>query len=340
MFQYAFARILSRAHLLQLRCSAPEQGFPFEWNGLFPNAPLEIEGRQIDSPRAVFETGTTTWTGHTVPIRQILGGGTPCGFTLRGFFQRFEYYEEFLSDVKTWFSIHGPQSRPPEGSRDVLMHLWRSSDVASRGWLLPLDYYDLALERLGAIGRLHLCGEYIDERVIAHFARYRPVVHELHDCDLFHLASSSSRIVLSNSPTMWWAALLSNAREIVAPHSVGGKGYAFTGCQDIDLHMRQERYLQVDVEDFVTGRYRVVSHIVGARPFVFGVDIALERNGLGTVTLPGWRDGLAVVSALTQRPEYDLEELALSMPALGVRAAVRRLADASLVSLKFQGSPN
>jgi hypothetical protein len=53
-------------------------------------------------------------------------------------------------------------------------------------------------------------------------------------------------MVLSNRTFAWWAAFLSDAAEIYAPRSPDGRAYSFTGFRDVDLHMREPRYHEIE----------------------------------------------------------------------------------------------
>jgi hypothetical protein len=79
---------------------------------------------------------------------------------------------------------------------------------------------------------------------------FETVVFDGTPLDQFILMRQAPRLILSNSPTAWWAGFLSDASEVYGPRSLVGDGYAFEGFGSVDLHPRDERYHGIDVRQF------------------------------------------------------------------------------------------
>jgi hypothetical protein len=131
------------------------------------------------------------------------------------------------------------------GPRDIVVNVRRGIDYGMKDWTLSLSYYDRVLAAAKDLGRVYVCGTCVDADVRRVLGRYDPVYIEGAPIEHFALMTHSRRLVLSNSTFAWWAAFLSDATEIHAPRSVDGEAYAFTGVQDVDLHMRAPRYIEV-----------------------------------------------------------------------------------------------
>jgi len=262
LFQYALGRIVAENHGLELRCERlPEPAPSFMGHNLevgpsatienltfyFPNAPLYLPGRAYSEPIECFEIKPgTNWSGNLIDLQSILANRTPRQIRLAGYFQRFEYFEPYRDRIRVWFRLRPIPAPFRVAANDVLVNIRRGGDYGILGWTLSLSYYDQVLSNLRNLGKVYICGECIDNQVRRCFAKYEPIYYDGAPIEQFIFITSFSRIILSNSTFAWWAAFLSEATEIYAPRSAYGHAYGFTGYRDVDLHMREPRYREVD----------------------------------------------------------------------------------------------
>lgn len=264
LFQYAIGRIIAEELGFSLNCQSPgsiTEGAPkFSADstlvGLaryFPNVRLRIDGSEYVSPVESYELSSIPgWKGQTVDFNAILSNKLPRQIRLEGYFQRYEYLREHKANLRRWFYFDKlPLSFPVERN-DVLVSIRRGMDVGLNRWVLPLSYYDGVLTTLPDIGKVYVCGTEINEDVYSKFRKYNPTYFLGSPMEQFSFVTRFRRIVLSNSTFMWWAAFLSDAEELYAPHSAAGRCYAFTGFEDVSLGIDEDRYKQIAISASVT----------------------------------------------------------------------------------------
>jgi hypothetical protein len=263
MFQYAVGRLLSRHLGYQFACEESGHDIFEMWRGLnvgrpasltklrswFPNARLIIPGKSYEAPIESYEIDKNPkWDGHVIDFPSIISDTRPRQIKLCGYFQRMEYILDHKDEVKQWYTI-APTITPFEvHPRDVIVSFRRDADFGIKGWTLPFAYYESALRALSSIDTTYVVGTGVDDQVRAHFRPYKPVFYDGDPIEQFAFMLRFRRIILSNSTFAWWAGFLSQAEEIYAPRSIGGAMYAFSGYGSVDLHMREQRYKEVNVE--------------------------------------------------------------------------------------------
>jgi hypothetical protein len=259
LFQYSFGRLIAEGLGLQLECVTVSPQSAFAGNcattlralaGHFPDAPLSIAGDTAMQPVESYEFRSLRgWGGQSLSCAAILANTSRRHLRFDGYFQRFEYYAKELARVRRWFRMTAslPTANFKVAEDDVVVHIWRGPEAGLQGWVLPLSYYSQILERLGNCGRVYICGSDLDDASRQQLSRFGSTFVTGSVLEDFRFIRRFKRIVLSNSPTAWWASLLSDATEIYGPRSEMTGLYAFTGFRDVDLHMREERYREVPV---------------------------------------------------------------------------------------------
>jgi len=245
LFQYALGRLLAEKLGMELRCApAPghETGHSLDkvWRS-FADCPQHIPGLSYCGPDV--EEVLLLW--HRIDVAALLARREPRHIVLRGWFQRFEYFAPHRERIRRWFARvpASPDSTYTIGDGDIVILLRRADDYLLQGITLDLEYYDNILSRT-AFDRLFVLGDRIDRAVLHRFARYRPVYPRLSDIDEFQLAQKFARIVIANSTFAWWAAYLSNAREIYYPRPE--HGFWAPDATGHDLEVPEPRYVFVD----------------------------------------------------------------------------------------------
>jgi hypothetical protein len=295
LFQYAVARLIAEQHGLALECTNDPLRTPRASRSpatlaaladRFPNAPLTLDGRDVPAPVIAYEMDANNpWNGQTFPFAAVLADPTLRQIRLRGYFQRFEYMADAQERVRQWFRLTPSGTTLVPGPDDVLVNIRRDLDYAFRGWVLPLSYYTTALASLSRVGRVYVCGTGIDDDIRAGLAPYDPTYMAGMPIEHFETFLAFRRLVLSNSTFAWWGAFLSHAVEIYAPRSGDVRGFAFTGWEDVDLHMRQPRYRELLVPTFSRLSHLTVTACAPARIYESSRSIVVEAVNVAGVAI-------------------------------------------------------
>jgi len=146
---------------------------------------------------------------------------------LNGFFQRYEYYRPYLSEIKNeWLILPTFQTRPLD---ELTIHI-RGGDIWAKGRrretqtvhpdypALPLSYFKRAIESK-KWSRIEILAEDADDPMAKVLCeRYQAVIRPRGSFqDDFCRLLASSNLVIPVSTFSWWAALLSNAKQIFFP---------------------------------------------------------------------------------------------------------------------------
>lgn len=239
IFQYALGRIIHEKtgwalktwngnKDLRAKFGIPiDFGMPaFENQEHFQNCPPFINGIDLPDPVTITESDYAS-------VDEIIKAGKGRGVHLHGFFQRSKYYIPHLEKIRRWFKLENLPRVEPEA---WVFHV-RRGDYLISGQELPIEYYEKVLldhvpidsditfvgdcepafaQKLIALweGARHICGNSItDMRFIA----------------------AHSNIVIANSTFSWWAAVLSDAKNIVMPRPAKGKYWCAGSDQDLAM---------------------------------------------------------------------------------------------------------
>lgn len=202
LFQYCFGRIL-----------AERMGFKLEANPIpgFPNTRTKIEGHDYSSRPTQF------LTGQIVDLEAVVKDKTKRKIVLSGYFQRYEYYKKHKDVIREdWLSmdISIDEKVNPE---DIVAYL-RRGEVVRDGYAMPFSYFKKVLKMV-KYERLFLCTDDPQDPFISLFRKYKPIVYHTPNDYLkdFKFITLFDRIIASSSTFNWWAAFLSNAKEIFVP---------------------------------------------------------------------------------------------------------------------------
>jgi hypothetical protein len=349
LFQYALGRIVAKHLRFALTCRRQIQNqgeltrqteealtLP-DVAASFPYAELAIDGRRVGAPTQLFELeANPSWSGQAIPLDEVMANTQPRQIRLHGYFQRAEYYVPFVKDIQEWYATTAgnPGSAPPE--RDVVVHLHRDPAVSLRGWLLPLSYYDRVLDGMKGLGDIYVCGTGITAAVRWHFERYQPIFVDVSRLEAFALIRRFTRIVLSNATDAWWAAFLSGAREIYGPCASKGDGYALTGYKDVNLHMRDVRYHEVESGDFERGGWTLQGQMTGGRMFVSGAHAILARDGCASLRMSAGTPLAYVAQLLCGSGEVHLNQVMRRFPNVDLVRLVETVGNLQLATLRQQ----
>ena len=346
LFQYALGRIIATRLGLALDCTpeapsslqpARSAHGPTTLDRLaehFPHATLSLPGARVSDPHERFEfLPEGTWDGQMFPLETILRDGRPRSLLLDGYFQRVEYFEPYLADIRRWLAIRHPRlSHEPTGD-DIVVHISRNPRLPAH--VLPLSYYQRLLSGMHQPGRVFICGDTIDDDVREFFSAWDPIVYV---ADFIHVVSFMSRfqrILSSNTAESWWAAVLSDAREIYGPVIPSGDGYAFRGFGNVDLRIPFPGYREVVVHAFAIPTARIVSHMVGARSYCVGDEFVVQRVGHSPVRIAAPPDGTPILGTLQRTAAMSSEQFMSGGHPVERMRFLWTLVRASLVQVSF-----
>ncbi len=238
LFQYSFARILAARFRYQLQAT-PIPGFP----GTF----VDINGENVLGPTALWEGQWPVDARDGRPLtREELQVPPGARVTIRGRFQRFELYSDTRDEIRSdWLRIERTAS-----SRS-------RSDFAIWIGLPDADgsvFHEEELRRLIQVvhhDRLFFLTNQPCHPLIAALADLRATVVSDHDIGLTRFIWSFKRIAICQNATAWWAAFLSDAREVYFPHCNRGAWSHPQLAQlpnepeyyGIDLRVYEDRYI-------------------------------------------------------------------------------------------------
>ena len=247
LFQYCFGRIL--AGKLGYRLSAkPIAGFPRTHD--------QVDGASYPLEETVTLRGqkpNLEFLSHTCLRYHVL---------LTGYFQRYEYYAPHAQRIREWLAIEDRIDFEPRPD-DVLVGIRRGKDYIPRHGL-PISYYEAALASVDH-DRVFICTNEPDDSFVRHFRKkYGAVVRAPGALDNLAFIKKFNKMIISNSTFLWWAAFLSDAREIVFPRPANGFWSASDpSSRNISLEIPEDRYRYLECEryrsEFLSERVRVRS---------------------------------------------------------------------------------
>jgi hypothetical protein len=233
LFEYCLGRII-----------AGELGFALAAGALdgFPRTADRVDGAtHAGGPEQLI-------TDHLVDLDDVLRDRTRRKIVLEGYFQRYAYFHAHRDVIRGEWMVTDRGAPTDARPDDLVVHV-RLGDYRRLRWVLPFSFYARAIES-ASWGRVVVCTDAPDDPFIAQFKRYHAVVRRDAPLDDFARLRAASAIVLSRSTFSWWAAFLSDAREIyfpIAPSTI------WSGERpDIDLRVPEDRYRYLRVR----GKYR------------------------------------------------------------------------------------
>lgn len=110
--------------------------------------------------------------------------------------------------------------------------------------LLTIDYFKIILDSQ-KINRLFIAAEDTGSKLLLPFDQYSPIYFVQNNyIDAFNFVRVFNRIVISQSSFCWWAAFLSNAKEIYYPVVKNGH-WVVPSKNNEDLRVNEDRYIYV-----------------------------------------------------------------------------------------------
>ena len=232
LFQYALARIIAEKLGYALN-----PAFPNELD--LPNATV-LDGKRIEGLHE------EVLSGHIVDLDAVLTNTQDRKIILNGYFQRVEYYVENRADIKKWFQVEPFKNSYCINSRDVVLHIRRGNYKKTQS-IVDLGFYIQVLDN-AIHDRVFVCGVGVDQKTKSALQKYNPIYTANKPIEDFSFIQSFNKIVQSTSTFCWWAAFLSNAKEIYMPCSKTGY---WGENSPINLSIKADNYIYI--KDVTTG---------------------------------------------------------------------------------------
>ena len=200
LFQYCLGRIIAQTLGFKLQAE-PLPGFP---------GTREIVDGNDFSDRPVQQLG-----GNLIDLDAVLKNRTPRKLVLHGYFQRYEYYQPFKKQIrKQWLA---PDLPPQPANSGMVLNI-RRGDYIQMGWATPFEFFRRLIDAAGCKQVFIVTDEPADP-FFRRFKKYDPVVFHKSPLEDFSMLISFKKMVISQSTFSWWAAFLSEAEEVIMPHS-------------------------------------------------------------------------------------------------------------------------
>lgn len=237
LFQYCFGRILAESLGYKLKAD-PIPGFP--------NTGAHVDGHDYSG------YPTQILIGQKVDLNSILKDGSKRKIVLNdGFFQRYEYYKPYKKLIKDdWLRINSASIECPKPD-DIVLHI-RRGEYVKFDIALPFSYYENCLKTVKH-DRVYICTDDPTDPFIVLFKKYKAIIYH-NGSDIlkdFVFMKSFNKIILSAATFGWWAAFLSNAKEIYFPIPLRGYWNDSEATEGgLDLKVDDEsRYIYIRCKD-------------------------------------------------------------------------------------------
>jgi hypothetical protein len=231
MFQYSFARII-----------AENKGYKFTVNSVrsnslcfFKNAYESIDGK-------IIEPYTEMHFNHKVDLDLIKNCST--GIILNGFFQRYEYYKNYMDKIKNWFYIDAKEIYDKPSINDLVVHV-RLSDYTDLKLNLPFDYVWENALKIKTDNKLENIVIVTNETTQEGFLKFKEK-----DCKFFHKSiiedfsylKNANHLMIAQSSYSWWAGILGNGNVYFPTIKMGHNHWSKDTDDCHDLYVDDPRY--------------------------------------------------------------------------------------------------
>ena len=246
LFQYCFVRILHEKTGLAVRITPTDYrqhltGRLVRRDGLglsgFPRTFEELSGKEISGPVVHLPAHNTHERlnpdfEERLDIDAICSSNHLAQFQVAGFFQRYDYFQPWKEQIRKWLETDIPIDRYPSPD-DVVVYVQSYFNVGP-------DFFRHALEQM-RFNNLHLLvnDPTRSEPYVRALSRYRPnLVHNENHLHDFEFLRRAARLVVAPSSFSWWAAWLSEAKQINV--AVPEEGYGSKSHMVADLTVLDE----------------------------------------------------------------------------------------------------
>jgi hypothetical protein len=217
LFQYCLGRIIAENLGLALQAGKIAG---------FPGTIEVVQGSEHLNPEQLLQ-------GHKIDLAGILSDRSPRRIVLKGWFQRYAYFQPYAGLIRRWLKRPAAMADRPH-PRDLVVHV-RRRDYLWHGWALPFSWYEQLIEQR-SFRNLILVTDDPADPFFWRFRRYRPILRsQSADADFDYLLAAR-QLALSPSSFAWWAAFLGEAEWIGFPLPCEGL-WAVHNQEGVDLRV-------------------------------------------------------------------------------------------------------
>lgn len=228
LFQYCLGRILADKKKYVLKAD-PIDGFNRTHD--------KVYGNVINHPKIVCRK-------HRIDIDKLLKYDGE--IILDGWFQRWEYYEDYERQIRNWLYLDPFDNVMDITDNDLLIHVRLGDYFHKYKRTLKYQFYEEVFARC-KFDKLFICSDELSNReYLQWFDKYNPWYVDLNPIDTLKFMKLFNKIALSMSTFSWWGAFLSDATEIYYPICKKDRGGCWGRNTDIDLRIDSPRYVYLD----------------------------------------------------------------------------------------------
>jgi hypothetical protein len=226
LFQYCFGRILAEKHGYLLKVD-PIKGFK--------NTSKKINGKNYS------KNGNIKINDWTKDLDKIIKNPPKKEIILTGWFQKYSFYKNYKNEIKKWLEIDYP-NLPKISNNDIVIHM-RRGDYIELDFALSYNFYKKCLAKV-KYNKIYVCTDGPKDHFVQKFLKeYNAELFHQSMLEDFCFMKKFNKIIMSASTFSWWAAYLSNAKEIFFP--VPKKGPWSLEYNATDLAINESRYIYI-----------------------------------------------------------------------------------------------
>jgi Glycosyl transferase family 11 len=158
--------------------------------------------------------------GMKIDLAAVLNNRTPRKILLRGYFQRYEYFQPYKDLIRKKWLVPDLPPPPPHSDREIVLHV-RRGDYILQGWATPFEFFQNVIELAGC-DRVYIVTDAPKDPFFRRFKKYHPVIVSKSQLEDFAFLRSFKKMVISESTFSWWAAFLSDAETVYMPRTENG----------------------------------------------------------------------------------------------------------------------
>jgi len=228
LFQYCLGRIIAESKNYELSCK-PISGFV----GTYKN----VRGLSLTNDELYL-------AGQKISLKEILHSNKDQKIFLEGFFCRYEYYESHRNQIRTWLRMEPSSRGEILKKNDVVIHV-RGADYKKHVGLKNIfsiasfSNYEKILDE-NKYEKIYVVTDDPELDVVIDLKKkYGANIESSDAISDFKFIKSANNIIFSNSTFGWWAAYLSDAKNI---HVICEGFFNENVKTNMDLLVDEDRY--------------------------------------------------------------------------------------------------
>lgn len=230
LFAYCFAKVIAEKMEGWKVYSTPIWGFPNTYSSAHNKPSSKYSKQTFKNVNIKVES---------FDLNSVISNKKPRNINIHGFFNSYDYMKPYADLIrKDWLKIE-PDLLLPKNHDSIVIHVRAEYP---KHYYIPFEYYEKALS-MASYDRVYICTDNPDHPFLKNFAPYDPIIVSTRNItkllkdkisyakitklnmDDFFFIHSFDKIISGLSTYSWWAAFLSDAKEIYAPYNESFKRY-------------------------------------------------------------------------------------------------------------------